>query len=812
MSQRVKPPRVLTAYEQMRRNEAEAEANRLQREYVRDARKYGFVAANALQEGRQEAKELIDGSRKAFQKISSTPRWPKNAVRVPPADREAFQQYLYDILDTSPNRFPSYIPLTSKLGNNADKTVHQHLRNVSKPDAGNDCTPFGRNSSMQPHQIVVYAMAALRSLDAIQTPGLLAVHSTGAGKTLIGLAALVAFWNRKVPGTDLPCPIFMVSTKGNQDGNSLSKLASLGMVFFDKFVDDAGNRPFDLASSERGRALLARARAEKRSPLEDEACREHVAMAIRRRLAAGLSAIVGTPTELRRGRNDLYTFTKLANDWPRFRTNAAGMVQHTVFIVDEVQFLLNPPPNEQAFASSYNRVRAFLTSSRDPATTWMLGMTATPGETQEDLRAIMAAISADQGFALTEDRLRGLVSFANLYGDYSHFPKLDVRLQCLPMFSDSRYGRIYAERVRLAKAAFERDGDRKKYYTRLREFGNFLEIPADVYDGDEEAEDDEEDTFDGYVVRTRDRRSERVILPSQKIVRLIQNIRRLGGKHYVYTSSPRTLLLIAHLLERYANLRNLDCTRQGCAMEDSASYFVIIDNVSSTKTHAARYSVERPTRALEMGKRVANRLDNATGSKVKVILATRENFKGVDMNHLRYIHLVEPFFDYQDFVQLMGRGPRYCSHSRTVNRRVDLVLYRTVLDDPRERCPEETLSDCTLWRDSRQSYKDNWLRVESMLQRSSVDYLVFKDTLHQNMVALEEKIKGLVCDDDPIIPVKRARVQKDVEKAAQRVRDKLTRARKLNQTRGERRALHKARFSSRPTVETAPPPTNRSLG
>lgn len=781
-----------------RENMMKIEMERAKRAFERNVQKYGYKAATAIQKSRQEARNFIESRKKPQQNKA---RLEGNSLRVPLPNTDAFQTYMYNMLDARPTELPSFIPLTSRF-DKQNKSVHEYLRDVSRKDAENQCgTRLGKNSSMQPHQIVVYAMAALRGLDAIRTPGLLALHSTGAGKTLIGLSALVAFWNKTVPGTDKRVPIFMVSTKGNQEGNSLMKLARLGMVFFDKFADvHTGDRPFDLSASEEGRILVADAKARGSFPADDSECQRHVALKIRKRLMMGLNTIVRSNSMRdlgKKSRDDLYTFTKLANDWPTLIKSQAGLVEHAVFIIDEIQFLLKPPPNEQIMEAKYRSLRRVLINQRDPKTTWVLGMTATPGETQEDAREIMSAVAADPEFRLEKNRMMGLVSFANLNGDFSHFPQLDVHMECLPVFSESRYGLLYQQRVKAAYAAMEKDQNKSKFYVRIREFGNFLEVPADeLVDEDETNADsvnsEEDDIPQKYSVHTRDGRGNFVILPSPKLVRLVENIKRLRGKHYVFTSSPRTLLLIAALLEKHAGLAYLPCKRGGpCVMKDEEKYFVILDNVSSTKSHSKRYAEEKTHGTIEELKRLANAKDNASGSRIKVILATRENFKGVDMNHLRYIHLVEPFFDYQQFVQLKGRGPRYCSHV-SAERKVDMILYQTVMNDARERCKEFSTADCVLWNQSRKNYEENWLKLEDMLQKSSVDYLVFRDTLHKNIADFESKMKELVCSDDPTIQERKRKYTRRIQANTLRT----TRLAKLDATRKNRIARQKQRLGT----------------
>jgi hypothetical protein len=46
---------------------------------------------------------------------------------------------------------------------------------------------------------------------------------------------------------------------------------------------------------------------------------------------------------------------------------------------------------------------------------------------------------------------------------------------------------------------------------------------------------------------------------------------------------------------------------------------------------------------------------------------------------------------------------------------------------------------------------EQWGDIEQKLQEASVDYLVFKDTVHANTKAIQESLKNVVCLPTPVM-------------------------------------------------------------
>ena len=73
------------------------------------------------------------------------------------------------------------------------------------------------------------------------------------------------------------------------------------------------------------------------------------------------------------------------------KMNERRQIQHCVFILDEVQLLFNVPAGERR--EDYEKLVYAMKYYRDPATTWVACLTATPGSTPAEVAGIMAMIT-----------------------------------------------------------------------------------------------------------------------------------------------------------------------------------------------------------------------------------------------------------------------------------------------------------------------------------------------------------------------------------------------------------------------------------
>jgi len=59
---------------------------------------------------------------------------------------------------------------------------------------------------------------------------------------------------------------------------------------------------------------------------------------------------------------------------------------------------------------------------------------------------------------------------------------------------------------------------------------------------------------------------------------------------------------------------------------------------------------------------VLNSLENRNGDLLKVVLITKAASEGIDLKHVRQIHIMDPWWNMNRIEQIIGRGIRLCSH------------------------------------------------------------------------------------------------------------------------------------------------------
>ena len=145
-----------------------------------------------------------------------------------------------------------------------------------------------------------------------------------------------------------------------------------------------------------------------------------------------------------------------------------------------------------------------------------------------------------------------------------------------------------------------------------------------------------------------------------------------------------------------------------------------------------------------------DQLVNLEGDLIPIILATGENYKGVDFKGIRHIHVVDPFVDINDLIQLMGRGPRTCSHAllEPKDRNVTLYIYmgNYTLDPDAPARPPKTV-DWDIYHDSVRNFSRIWTPIYSALRSVSYDREVFRTLLDESLGRVEMllSLRG-VCD------------------------------------------------------------------
>lgn len=689
--------------------------------------------------------------------------------------------------------------------------------------------PDGRGQSLQIHQGVSFAMANLRARDAIRTPGLLSLVSTGGGKTVIGLSIIVAFWNKTVPRTDKPFAIFPLSVRSNQTGNDIPSLAKSAIQYFAWFrstVPGIDAYPFANGPAAAARAITKR--------LQDG----HRALGYEGPIA---------PEHL------MATYATLAHDFyghagkgPRFGRLPA---KHCVFIADEIQMLFAPASSEKSYPVEYAEIEKLLTTQRDPATTWVCAMTATPGETVDQVARVMHCIAGRRGgFSVPGPALskaaRGLVSYAYTLGDGTKFARVRVRHECMDLadlntpehgnFTDLYMSSLAklpetrnvpelvvdwtpndgggAKRGAVAAAhpnVLEYSSAKKtRFWSRVRQRSEWLRVSPEVANNftpnkpnkpagnsaaaaaenttnennivnvsgaDKDALRIESDKRYSPIVRAKNATGELFYLMSPKLVQIILNIINPAndGVHYVYSADWTSLRLIAWALETrfgYSRFHQKASTpaKRYAIINASAPptttfyvprYYTALPNKTATRRERMlpQPSASAADVSALLNKRngVLHNPANLDGSLVKVVLATRDSYKGVDIPGLRHIHVTGALVDYTDLIQLVGRGTRMCGHSKMshfTKRSVTVHMYRLVSGKECTRGENSKIvPDCYVFKHAKDRYENGWKRIEKALMDASVDAALFKTTYNRASEQLHDDL-GKGCGEVTVNP------------------------------------------------------------
>jgi superfamily II DNA or RNA helicase len=75
--------------------------------------------------------------------------------------------------------------------------------------------------------------------------------------------------------------------------------------------------------------------------------------------------------------------------------------------------------------------------------------------------------------------------------------------------------------------------------------------------------------------------------------------------------------------------------------------------------------------------KVFNSNDNIEGNLIKILMITKSGTEGLDLKNVRYIHIMEPYWNYSLLQQVIARGVRYKSHTMLEEkyRNVQVFIY-----------------------------------------------------------------------------------------------------------------------------------------
>jgi hypothetical protein len=286
--------------------------------------------------------------------------------------------------------------------------------------------PGSGGYSLSMHQSVAYGIIKLRSLGYLQNvPGLFCYYSVGAGKTVISLSSIIAFWNTEkciIPAS--------VRSNSKEGGNDLRKMAEEATLYFPWFRSD-----FVGVQTRNGQNFSFH-----EFPFAHgvEVAEEQLIARLRmgHAIAGHKKATSLGPTNLLNSYTTAYNLIKgKQKDNPGYFEKKArstrnkstkDRVQNCIFILDEIQLLFNPPTSEKAYAREYAEFKKILLK-RDTKSCFAIALTATPGDTKNEVLDLYSIVMAKEQTGIPPN----VTVSAYVTGDTRYFPKTIVKRHCI---------------------------------------------------------------------------------------------------------------------------------------------------------------------------------------------------------------------------------------------------------------------------------------------------------------------------------------------------------------------------------------------
>lgn len=218
---------------------------------------------------------------------------------------------------------------------------------------------------------------------------------------------------------------------------------------------------------------------------------------------------------------------------------------------------------------------------------------------------------------------------------------------------------------------------------------------------------------------------------SFKGVALTRNLEKYSTKFYhIYKSLKRTgKAFIYSSFKELAGLKSLARVLEGNGYKNYAYH-------GPGPMRYAIWSGDENHHLKEEIREVFNRKDNINGNKIKVILGSPSIKEGVSLMAVRYVHVLEPYWNISRLEQVVGRASRFCAHKDLPEEKRIVRVYIYISVHPKE---EETVDQYIkkLSNGKNKIIKD----FEKAIKEVAVDC-----SLNKNANVYDENDDDIVCD------------------------------------------------------------------
>ncbi len=200
----------------------------------------------------------------------------------------------------------------------------------------------------------------------------------------------------------------------------------------------------------------------------------------------------------------------------------------------------------------------------------------------------------------------------------------------------------------------------------------------------------------------------------------LENLNKYSSKMYELINK---LLNKPRLHFVYSNFRKFGGLQTIIKILESYGYKDFLTH-GSGKMRYAIWSGDESLKNKELIKNIFNNKDNYNGSYIKIILGSPAIKEGVSLLRVKYVHVLEPYWNMSRYEQVIGRAIRFCSHKDLSKdkRIVKVFLYLATIPDKikkKIKLVDEHIYDMAIQKQIIIS------QFEDIIKKSAIDYYLF---------------------------------------------------------------------------------------
>ena len=245
---------------------------------------------------------------------------------------------------------------------------------------------------------------------------------------------------------------------------------------------------------------------------------------------------------------------------------------------------------------------------------------------------------------------------------HTHFLKLTIKyVEC--EMSDFQYG-IY-------KKLLKKEGaDLLQRFPSKDEVVNASDLPNNFYIGTRFVSNvvypNKKISEQGLDSLTPDKIRDKLAKYSCKLDKIMTNIRRSRGKVFLYSG-----------FKEYAGLKTVTKVLEAFGYKNYSEH-------GPGRKRFAVWSGDESSQEKDEIREMFNRMDNLYGEKLKIIIGSPSIKEGVSLKAVRYVHVLEPYWNKSRLEQVVGRASRFCSHINLPADERDVKVYVYISMHPDE--------------------------------------------------------------------------------------------------------------------------------